>query len=80
MIESAPAGFLTQKAAARLLGVSTSFLRESSCPRLLVPGNGRAGKPLLRHSRIAVLTWAGVPDSTTADDKAGRATPRQEQA
>jgi hypothetical protein len=49
---------LTQRAAARLLGVSVSFLRASSCPRLEIPGNGPRRKPLVRYFREDVLVWA----------------------
>ena len=49
---------LTQRAAARLLGVSPSFLRASSCPRLEIPGNGPARRPLVRYFREDVLAWA----------------------
>jgi hypothetical protein len=66
---------LTQKAAARLLGVSTGWLRASSAPRLLLPGNGPAGQPLLRYSRTALLAWAGVTCSRTQQDARPRATP-----
>ena len=49
---------LTQRGAAHLLGVSVSFLRASTCPRLEIPGNGPGGKPLLRYFRDDVLAWA----------------------
>ncbi len=55
---------LTQKAAARLLGVSVSFLRSSSAPRVMLPGNGPGGRPLLRYDRAALLAWAGLACST----------------
>lgn len=64
---------LTQRAAARLLGVSVSFLRASSCPRVEVPGNGPKKQPLIRYFREDVLAWAGrrrtlqeAPHSATA--------------
>ena len=59
---------LTQKSAARLLGVSTSWLRSSSAPRVLLPGNGPAGQPLLRYSRAALLEWAGIRCSGPRQD------------
>lgn len=49
---------LTQKQAARLLGVSVSFLRASTCPVLRLPGNGARGKPLLRYFPEEVRAWA----------------------
>jgi hypothetical protein len=64
---------LTQKAAARLLGVSTGWLRASSAPRLQLPGNGPAGQPLLRYSRTALLAWAGVTRGRTQQDARPRA-------
>jgi hypothetical protein len=49
---------LAQKEAAELLGVSVSYLRESSCPKVLLPGTGPRGKPLVRYLRSDVLSWA----------------------
>jgi hypothetical protein len=54
---------LSQKAAARLLGVSVAWLRCSSAPRALLPGNGPGGRPLLRYDRAALLAWAGLTDN-----------------
>jgi hypothetical protein len=54
-----PAG-LTQKQAARLLGVSVGWLRASACPKVLLPGNGPKGKPMLRYFQDDVLAWAKV--------------------
>lgn len=48
---------LTQKAAARLLGVSVSYLRASTAPRLLLPGNGPRGQPMLRYDPVQLLAW-----------------------
>ena len=76
-MDDARAEGLTQKAAARLLGVSTGWLRASSAPRLQLPGNGRAGQPLLRYSRTALLEWAGLTCSRTQQDARPRATPAQ---
>jgi hypothetical protein len=76
-MDHALAECLTQKAAARLLGVSTGWLRASSAPRLQLPGNGPAGQPLLRYSRSALLEWAGVPCSGAQQDARHRATPAQ---
>jgi len=46
-----------QKQAAVYLGVSTRYLRESSCPKVLLPGNGEHGKPLVRYEPAAVRGW-----------------------
>lgn len=54
-LDQAP--ILTQKEAAELLRVSVSFLRASSCPKHLLPGNGLRGKPLVRYVRSEVLAW-----------------------
>jgi hypothetical protein len=51
---------LTQKEAARLLRVSVSYLRASSCPKHLLPGNGRKGKQLVRYLRDEVLAWGAA--------------------
>jgi hypothetical protein len=48
---------LTQKAAAKLLSVSPSYLRASSCPKQLLPGNGPKRKELVRYLRDEVLAW-----------------------
>lgn len=49
---------LKQHEAASLLGVSVSYLRASSCPKLLLPGNGRRGRPIVRYRREDVERWA----------------------
>lgn len=49
---------LTQRDAADLLKVSVSYLRSSSCPKVLLPGNGPRRKPLVRYLRSDVLSWA----------------------
>jgi hypothetical protein len=51
---------LTQKEAAHLLRVSVSYLRASSCPKHLLPGNGRKGKELVRYRRDEVLAWGAA--------------------
>src|SRR5713101_5563145 len=53
-----PDRLLTQKEAAALLNVSPGYLRESSCPKILLEGNGSRGKPLVRYLRSDVLDWA----------------------
>jgi hypothetical protein len=49
---------LTQREAAALLKVCVAYLRASSCPKLLLPGSGPRGKPVLRYLRSDVLSWA----------------------
>jgi hypothetical protein len=51
---------LTQKEAARLLRVSVSYLRASSCPKHLLPGNGKKGKGIVRYLRDEVLAWGSA--------------------
>jgi hypothetical protein len=68
MIEHMDPAALTQKAAARLLGVSVSWLRCSTAPRVLLPGNGAGGRPLLRYDRAALLAWAGLTGSGAQRD------------
>lgn len=54
----APDGYWTQRQAAAVLGVSPRYLRASSCPKLLLPGTGTAGRPLVRYAPDAVHAWA----------------------
>jgi hypothetical protein len=48
---------LTQKQAAAMLAVSVSYLRASSCPKVLLPSGGKVGKPVVRYQRQDVLAW-----------------------
>jgi hypothetical protein len=61
---------LTQREAALLLRVSASFLRASSCPKHLLPGNGPRGRPLVRYLRDEVLQWGTARALTPARRKA----------
>ena len=47
-----------QREAAAWLGVTTRYLRDSSCPKLLLPGNGPKGQPLVRYDPDEVRAWA----------------------
>jgi hypothetical protein len=49
---------LTQREAAALLRVGVSYLRASDCPKVLLPGRGAKGMPLVRYLRSDVLAWA----------------------
>lgn len=51
-------GLWTQAEAAKYLGVSIRYLRDSACPKVLLPGNGKRGQPLVRYSPMAVIKWA----------------------
>jgi hypothetical protein len=61
---------LTQRQAARLLNVSVSYLRASTCPKLLLPGNGPRGRPLVRYLRDKVLAWGSARALSPARRKA----------
>ena len=47
----------TQPEAAYYLGVSARYLRESDCPKVLLPGTGKKGQPLVRYEPAAVMAW-----------------------
>lgn len=53
-----PAQLWTQKEAAAFLHVSARYLRESGCPKILLPGTGTRGQPLVRYDPRAVWEWA----------------------
>lgn len=42
---------------AALLGVSRVYLRNSECPKVLLPGNGRTRVPLVRYRESEVRAW-----------------------
>jgi hypothetical protein len=48
----------TQAEAAEYLCVSQRYLRASSCPKILLPGTGLHGKPLVRYNPADVRAWA----------------------
>ena len=48
----------TQAEAAAYLGVTTRYLRDSACPKLLLPGNGPKGQPVVRYDPNEVRVWA----------------------
>ena len=58
------AGLWTQREAAQYLRVSPRYLRSSDCPKLLLPGTGRAGRPLVRYSPEDVRAWADARRTT----------------
>lgn len=47
-----------QREAAQYLGVSVRYLRESTCPKLLLPGNGPKGHHVVRYLPAEVRAWA----------------------
>lgn len=57
----------TQKQAAAYLNVSERYLRDSSCPKVLLPGNGKRGERLVRYKPSAVIEWA---DNWSTDRRA----------
>ena len=48
----------TQKETADFLRVSVRYLRDSNCPKLLLPSATGASKPLLRYDPEKVRAWA----------------------
>lgn len=61
----------TQREAAAFLGVTPRYLRDSSCPKILLPGNGKKRQPLVRYDPAAVRGWAHAWDtSNTAERRA----------
>lgn len=48
----------TQNEAAAFLGVSARYLRDSACPKLLLPGNGAKGQAIVRYDPTDVQAWA----------------------
>lgn len=48
---------ISQRDAAAYLGVSVSYLRASSCPKVLLPGTGPRGKPLVRYRLSDIDRW-----------------------
>jgi hypothetical protein len=50
----------TQREAAYYLGVSVRYLRQSNCPKLLLPGTGAKQQPLLRYEPQTVKAWAAA--------------------
>ena len=51
-------GLPSEREAAYYLGVSARYLRESDCPKVLLPGNGKAGQPIVRYDPGDVKAWA----------------------
>lgn len=48
---------MRQKEAAAFLGVSVNWLRASDCPKVLLPGQGVKGHPVIRYNRADLLEW-----------------------
>lgn len=48
----------TQREACAYLGVSARYLRDSGCPKLLLPGTGPRGRPVVRYVPDDVKAWA----------------------
>lgn len=75
---TATIGLWTVKEAGEFLKVSERYLRDSSCPRLHLPGKGAKGQPMVRFVPAEVMAWADKfrPDGGVAV----RATPRPKAA
>jgi hypothetical protein len=48
----------TQMEACTFLGVSPRYLRESACPKILLPGTGPKGQSIVRYAPADVKAWA----------------------
>jgi hypothetical protein len=57
-IAAAPDRLWTQREAAAFLGVSTRYLRDSPCPKVLLPGTGSRGRAIVRYVPADVRSWA----------------------
>lgn len=44
--------------AAAYLNVSERYMRDTDCPRVLLPGNGEKCQPLVRYIPVVVRDWA----------------------
>lgn len=53
-----PTHLWTQREAASYLSVTPRYLRESSCPKILLPGNGTKGYPVVRYDPSEVRAWS----------------------
>jgi hypothetical protein len=53
-----PEPLVGQHEATAFLNVSESYLRASSCPKVLLPGNGPKAKPLVRYRLSDVAAWS----------------------
>jgi len=53
-----PGRLWTQPEAAAYLQVSDRYLRDSSCPKVLLPGKGETDRPLIRYEPSVVKEWA----------------------
>lgn len=49
---------VSQREAAAFLGVSQSYIRASSRPKVLLPGNGPQARPLVRYRLSEVASWS----------------------
>ena len=48
----------TQKEAAAWLGVSVRYLRDSGCPKILLPSHGGGQRDIVRYDPADVREWA----------------------
>lgn len=48
----------TQREAATFLAVTPRYLRDSDCPKILLPGHGPKGQPVVRYDPADVRAWA----------------------
>jgi hypothetical protein len=50
--------YWTQRDAAAFLGVSTRYLRNTACPKLVLPSTREHGRPTVRYVPEDVRAWA----------------------
>ena len=56
-------GLWTQPQAAAVLGLGVSTLRQSSCPKKLLPGGGPKCQPIVRYVPAEVRAWIDAVDA-----------------
>jgi hypothetical protein len=54
---SANGGLWTQADCAAFLAVSPRWLRDSTAPKVMLPGGGPAGRPIVRYEPAAIQSW-----------------------
>lgn len=56
-MRDAPDALLRPKEAAVLTATSVGYLRNSDCPKVLLPSGDGGKKPLVRYRRSELLAW-----------------------
>jgi hypothetical protein len=66
---TAPDRLWTQREAAAFLGVTPRYLRDSTCPKILLPGNGKKGQPVVRYDSKQVREWVAAWNTGSASPR-----------